>query len=466
MLVTDLPVHHKIITKLESRNFTELTEIQEKSMLPAIQGKDIIASSKTGSGKTLAFLIPAINRLMSQKALSRQDPRALILAPTRELAKQVFIEAKTMCTGLNLACTLVVGGENYNDQVKALRRNPHIIVGTAGRVADHLKDKSVFLNGLELLIFDEADRMLDLGFSEQLNMINEFANHRKRQTMLFSATLDSIELNYMTARLTKAAVRVSVGDSTAHHGDIQQQCFFADNIEHKDALLHHEISNRTYNQAIVFTATREDTDRLTTMLNKDKLEAIALRGDLPQNQRAAIMSEFARGQHSVLVTTDVASRGLDLSKVGLVINFDLPKNADEYIHRIGRTGRAGQKGEAASFVGPRDWKSFIALKAHLQYELECEAHEALPAKFKGIKAPTPKQDTQKNKAGKQDGAEAAVAKKVRRVDTMAGTEIGMAPVKRKPRKVELEPEDDTEFESGVNLDDSVDTDLDNSDKNS
>ena len=127
MLVTDLPVHHKIITKLESRNFTELTEIQEKSMLPAIQGKDIIASSKTGSGKTLAFLIPAINRMMSQKALSRQDPRALILAPTRELAKQVFIEAKTMCAGLNLSCTLVVGGENYNDQVKALRRNPHTV---------------------------------------------------------------------------------------------------------------------------------------------------------------------------------------------------------------------------------------------------------------------------------------------------------------------------------------------------
>ena len=171
LLVTDLPVHHKIIAKLETKNISTLTEIQERTMLPAIQGKDIIASSKTGSGKTFAFLVPAINRLMSQKALSRQDPRALILAPTRELAKQVFIEAKSMCTGLNLTCSLIVGGENYNDQVKTLRRNPHIIVGTAGRVADHLLDKSVYLNGLELLIFDEADRMLDLGFAAQLKMI-------------------------------------------------------------------------------------------------------------------------------------------------------------------------------------------------------------------------------------------------------------------------------------------------------
>eukprot|EP01093_Parvamoeba_rugata_P010229 TRINITY_DN278_c0_g1_i8.p1 TRINITY_DN278_c0_g1~~TRINITY_DN278_c0_g1_i8.p1 ORF type:complete len:417 (+),score=81.94 TRINITY_DN278_c0_g1_i8:2429-3679(+) len=416
-------------------------------MLPALQGKDIIASSKTGSGKTLAFLIPTINRLMSQKALSRQDPRALILAPTRELAKQVFIEAKTMCTGLNLACTLVVGGENYNDQVKALRRNPHIIVGTAGRIADHLKDKSVFLNGLELLIFDEADRMLDLGFSEQLNMINGFADHRKRQTMLFSATLDSIELNHMTAKLTKAAVRVTVGDATAHHGDIQQQCFFADNIEQKDVLLHHEISNRTYNQAIVFTATRDDTDRLTALLNKDNLEAIALRGDLPQNQRAAIMSEFARGQHTVLVTTDVASRGLDLSKVGLVINFDLPKNADEYIHRIGRTGRAGQKGEAVSFVGPRDWKSFTALKTHLQYVLDCEAHNTYPAKFKGVKAAATKQADQSTQGNKPASTDSAVPKKVRRVDTMSGADIGMAPVKRKPRKVEIDQIEDDENEA-------------------
>ena len=434
MLVTDLPVHHKIISKLETKNISTLTEIQERTMLPAIQGKDIIASSKTGSGKTFAFLVPAINRLLSQKALSRQDPRALILAPTRELAKQVFIETKSLCTGLNLTSALIVGGENYNDQVKALRRNPHIIVGTAGRVADHLLDKSMYLNGLELLIFDEADRMLDLGFAAQLKMINDYADHRKRQTMLFSATLDNIELKHMTAQLTKSAVRVAVGDATAQHGDIEQQCFFADSVTQKDAILRFELENRTYNQAIVFTATREDTNRIAQWLNQAHLEAIALRGDLPQNQRAAIMSSFARGQHSILVTTDLASRGLDLSKVGLVVNFDLPKNADEYIHRIGRTGRAGQKGNAFSLIGPRDWKSFEALKNHLQYALECSAHTEFEAEFKGLapKKKVSRNKPQTNNSKAKTKASKAPAKK--RVDTMTGEDIGMVPVKRKPRK--------------------------------
>ena len=434
MLVTDLPVHHKIISKLETKNISTLTEIQERTMLPAIQGKDIIASSKTGSGKTFAFLVPAIHRLMSQKALSRQDPRALILAPTRELAKQVFLETKSLCSGLNLTCSLVVGGENYNDQVKALRRNPHIIVGTAGRVADHLLDKSVYLNGLELLIFDEADRMLDLGFAAQLKMINDYADHRKRQTMLFSATLDNIELKHMTTQLTKSAVRVSVGDATAEHGDIEQRCYFADNVDSKDNILRAELKKRDFNQAIVFTATREDTNRIADLLNEEHLEAIALRGDLPQNQRAAIMSSFARGQQSILVTTDLASRGLDLSKVGLVVNFDLPKNADEYIHRIGRTGRAGQKGEAFSLIGPRDWKSFEGLKNHLQYALECTAHPDIPAEFKGF-APKRKKATQSGKAsGKKRVAKPVKAPVKKRVNTMTGEDIGMVPVKRKPRK--------------------------------
>lgn len=442
MQVTDLPVHHKIISKLETKNISTLTEIQERTMLPAIQGKDIIASSKTGSGKTFAFLVPAVHRLMSQKALSRQDPRALILAPTRELAKQVFLEAKSLCSGLNLTCSLVVGGENYNDQVKALRRNPHIIVGTAGRVADHLLDKSVYLNGLELLIFDEADRMLDLGFAAQLKMINDYADHRKRQTMLFSATLDNIELKHMTTQLTKSAVRVSVGDATAEHGDIEQRCFFADNVDNKDNILRAELKQREYNQAIVFTATREDTDRIAALLNEENLEAIALRGDLPQNQRAAIMSSFARGQHSILVTTDLASRGLDLSKVGLVVNFDLPKNADEYIHRIGRTGRAGQKGEAFSLIGPRDWKSFEGLKNHLQYALECTAHPDIPAEFKGFLPKKHKATQNKKATGKKRVAKPVKGPVKKRVNTMTGEDMGMAPIKRKPRKVDPAVDDD------------------------
>lgn len=436
MLVRDLPVNHKIINKLETKGFETLTEIQQKAMLPAISGKDIIASSQTGSGKTLAFLIPAINRLLTEKALTRKDPRVVILAPTRELAKQVFTEAKNLTTGLNLPCALVVGGENYNNQVKVLRKNPAIVVGTAGRIADHLLDKTFFLNGLELLIFDEADRMLDLGFVAQLNMINQFADHRKRQTMLFSATLDNIELTHLSKSLLKAPVRITVGQSTAAHQDISENLYFADNIDHKDALLQQCIGEHDYNQAIVFTATREDTDRISDMLNKQHLEAIALRGDLPQNQRAQIMSEFSRGQHSILVTTDVASRGLDLLKVGLVINYDMPKQSDEYIHRIGRTGRAGQKGQAVSFVGPRDWLSYEAVKAHLDYPLDCNAHSELPARFYGIKPKPPSPAFDKNassSAKNKDAGHHAGKPAKKRVDTTSGSDAGHKPIMRKKR---------------------------------
>ncbi|GGF56876.1 DEAD/DEAH box helicase [Alteromonas lipolytica] len=438
MLITDLPVHHTLVSRIQDKGFTELTEVQEKTILPALLGKDIIASSKTGSGKTLAFLIPVVHRLLTQKALSRQDPRVLILAPTRELAKQVFGEAKWLCQKKNLATALVVGGDNYNDQAKALRRNPHIIVGTPGRIADHLEDKSFFINGLEMLIFDEADRMLDLGFAKAISLINNKADHRKRQTMLFSATMDHVELNMVLDKLLKAPVRVAIGSATAEHTDITQTLYFAESIEHKDALLCDQLENNTYNQAIVFTATRDDAERISTLLETalPKRSSKPLRGDYAQSKRSLVMNEFARGQFDILVTTDVASRGLDLSKVGLVINYDMPKHPEEYIHRIGRTGRAGNRGAAVSFVGKRDWQSFTALKAQLAYPLEPQQHETLASKFTGIKhKPVKPKKAVKAKKGDADAADKPV-KKTQRVRTMTGDDIGHMPMRKKPRNTD------------------------------
>lgn len=438
MQVSDLPVNHKIVSRLTDKGITELTDVQRETILPALLGKDIIASSKTGSGKTFAFLVPAVERLLTNKALSKQDPRALILAPTRELAKQVFLETKSLIQGLGLQCQLIVGGENYNDQVKALRRNPDILIGTAGRIADHLSDRSFFLNGLELLIFDEADRMFDLGFASQLSHINEAADHRKRQTMLFSATLDNIELNHMCNKLLRAPVRVAIGSSAEQHVDISQSLYFADSVEHKDTLLKACLAATEYNQAVVFTATREDTQRIADALNEANLDAVALRGDFLQNKRAQIMSEFSRGQQSILVTTDVASRGLDLRKVGLVVNYDMPKHAEEYIHRIGRTGRAGDKGVAISFVSKRDWRSFTAVNNHVAYSLNCEQHPDHPANFSGFEAAKPKAGQQRTKNNLDDQAanKNVADKPVKRINTMTGKDVGMRPVKKKRRPVE------------------------------
>ncbi|WP_100641569.1 DEAD/DEAH box helicase [Alteromonas facilis] len=437
MLFSELPLDHRILKALDGKKLTDLTEIQAKVIAPALKGNDIVASSKTGSGKTLAFLIPTVQRLLRNKALSRKDPRVLILAPTRELAKQVFSEAKWLTAGMPVNCQLIVGGENYNDQIKALRKCPHIIVGTAGRIADHLDSRSFFINGLELLIFDEADRMLDLGFKEQLEMINRFADHRKRQTMMFSATIGKISIDTLAEKLLKTPTKIVVGSDTEQHADISQHYVFADSVEHKDQLLAQILKQTPHGQAITFVATREDTERLAQVLNEQGFDAVALHAELAQNQRANIMNAFSRGQHTLLICTDVASRGLDLPRVELVVNFDLPKHPEEYIHRIGRTGRAGRAGQSLSLVGPRDWRSFTLIRALLDYELPQKIIEGFAAAFKGfdIKAPSkPKGAPKKKTARKTTNSESKTSNK--RVKSMLGTEVGDAPLRRKPKPVD------------------------------
>lgn len=435
MQFSDLPLDHRILKTLEVKGFKQSTDIQSQAIPYGLLGKDLIASSKTGSGKTLAFLLPAVNRVLKTRAISRKDPRVLILAPTRELAKQVFMQLKWLITGQPISAALILGGENFNDQVKALRRNPQFVVGTAGRVTDHLVGKSLFLNGLEMLILDEADRMLDLGFSTQLKQINKAADHRKRQTMMFSATLDSAEMHYLTKELLKAPQRISIGHSNEEHLDITQRFILSDHIEHKEALLEALVKQEANQQIIVFTATRADTERLSRKLAELGLFSVGLSAELTQSQRSNTMNQFSRGKQQILVTTDVASRGLDLLNVAMVINFDMPKHADEYVHRIGRTGRAGAKGQAISLVGPKDWQSFKQVKAFLKQDLEFSEIDGLAAKFKGIKE-RENTLTKKAKLARKTNSSSAksyqpVAKK--RIRVNEGTEIGHAPMKRKPK---------------------------------
>ena len=442
MLLTfsDLNLDHRIVTTLTNKHFTEPTPVQANTIPYAMVGKDILCCSKTGSGKTFAFVLPIIHRLMNQKSFAKRDARALILAPTRELAKQVYLEVRSLVSTLPLKAQLVVGGENFNDQVKALRHNPQIIVGTAGRVADHLSGRTVFLNGLEILVYDEADRMLDLGFAQQLLEINQAADHRKRQTMLFSATLDSPSLTHLTDTLLKQPAKIMLDSSFTVHSDITQQWYFADHIEHKHALLKAILKEVEHNQAIVFCATREDTVKLRDLLNEADLDAIALSGDLLQNQRAHVMSSFISGQHSVLVTTDVASRGLDMKKVSLVVNFDLPKLAEEYVHRIGRTGRAGAKGLAIAFVGPRDWTAFTHIQRNVGNDITIESHPLLSAKFSGYQV----SNNKPKNTGVSQNKPMKTVKKVpkKRVDTSQGVDVGHVMIKRKPRN-EINLDDDT-----------------------
>lgn len=432
MLFSELGLDNRIVQALENQKFTETTPIQRQAIPYAAHGRDILGCAKTGSGKTLAFVIPIIARLISQKAMTKRDPRAMILAPTRELAKQVFQVTRDMARALNLKTALIVGGDNYNDQAKVLRKDPHILVGTPGRIADHLSDRSFFLNGLEILVYDEADRMLDLGFNEQLLAIHRQADHRKRQTLLFSATLDDPKLRHLLDSLLNNPQEIMLDASYELHADITQTLFFADHVEHKQDLLKHELETRQYNQAIVFVATKADADRLSSWLQQTKMNCVALHGDLLQNQRANVINAFGNGQHDILVCTDLGARGLDLRKVNLVINFDLPKHVEEFVHRVGRTGRAGEKGTAISFVGPRDWQSYRALSKHITQELPVHAHPALPGEFKG-KDIKKKLSTEQTKTFKKKPTSKAPKTHTKRVDNTSGTDIGHVPIKRKPR---------------------------------
>ncbi len=385
----DLGLDNRLLKNLQHYNFAQATDIQRQAIPVAIAGKDLLASSKTGSGKTLAFVLPMLHKALKTKALSAKDPRGVILAPTRELAKQVFGELKAMLGGLSYTGTLIVGGENFNDQVKALRKYPKFIVATPGRLADHLEHRSLYLEGVETLILDEADRMLDLGFAPELRRINNAAKHRRRQTLMFSATLDHAEVNGLSNEMLTDPKRISIGASAEEHKDIDQSFYLCDHLDHKEAILERLLEEADYKQVIIFTATRNDTERLTEKLNQQQLKAVALSGGLNQTQRNSIMSQFERAVHKILVTTDIASRGLDIANVTHVINFDMPKHTEEYVHRVGRTGRAGNKGTAMSLVGPKDWQSFKNVETYLQQDLTFSELEGLKGKFTGIKPRKP-----------------------------------------------------------------------------
>ena len=437
MIITDLPIDRRLITSLAHLGFTKTTKIQASAIPIALSGKDLLASSKTGSGKTLAFLLPAMQRVLKTRALTKRDPRVLILTPTRELAKQVYSQLRLLVSNTNLKSTLVLGGENFNDQVKKIDKNPHFVVGTPGRIVDHLKKGLLHLNGLELLILDEADRMLDLGFAEQLKAVNEHANHRLRQTLLFSATLEHAKVNEFAKQLLKAPVHITIDDEKQLHSEITQRFYLADNLDQKEKLLFSFIENETINQAIIFTATRKDTERLSAMLLEKGSSSLALHGNLSQHQRNQIMDSFARGKHKILVTTDIASRGLDLLNVSHVFNFDLPKYTEEYIHRIGRTGRAGAMGDAMSIVGPKDWLNFQKIEEYIAQPISFSRIEGINPKFKGLQKMPATVD--KNKAiqkviSKKVANKTPKIKKLMNKTFHEAKDVGFEPMRRKKKK--------------------------------
>lgn len=353
MTFSDLNLHESIIQLLEKEGFVSPTPIQLKAIPKVMAGFDLRASAQTGTGKTAAFLLPAINRLTVPCKTPGRGPRILILVPTRELAMQVAEEAERFSKNQSRVKTVCIyGGAPYPKQNRELSSPHEILVATPGRLIDHLERGRINFGRLEMLILDEADRMLDMGFIEPVEKIAA-ATPKNRQTLLFSATLKGNVLN-LSNRLMNKPMEISVIPDKARHENIEQRLHMVDDMHHKSRLLDHLLSDPAMNQAIIFTATKRFADQLVQILYENGHDAAALHGDMNQRQRTRTITRLRDGEIRVLVATDVAARGIDVLTISHVINFDLPKNAEDYVHRIGRTGRAGGKGIALSFAASKD----------------------------------------------------------------------------------------------------------------
>jgi superfamily II DNA/RNA helicase len=353
MSFSELGLDPLILKSVLAAGYETATPVQAQSIPAALTGADLLVSSNTGSGKTAAFLLPSLQRLLKESTGRGMGPRVLVLTPTRELALQVEKAAMTYGNELRrfrTAC--LVGGSPYGLQLKRLSQPVDVVVATPGRLIDHLERGKIDFSRLEVLVLDEADRMLDMGFVDDIQMIAKRCP-AERQTLLFSATLDGVVGN-LARELTKNAQRIEIAAVAQQDSKIEQRILFADNMDHKTRLLDALLRDADMTQAIVFASTKRSTEEISDMLSESGFASDALHGDMQQGQRNRALQRLREGRTRVLVATDVAARGIDVAGISHVINFDLPRQAEDYVHRIGRTGRAGRTGIAVSFAGMRE----------------------------------------------------------------------------------------------------------------
>ena len=349
MSFANLGLNPIVLKCLETTGYTVPTDVQRQAVPAALEGRDLLVSSHTGSGKTAAFLLPALHKLAEPSQLPGHGPRLLVLCPTRELALQVQKQAMIYGAGLRkLRTVCLVGGAPFGPQFQALKVNPEVMIATPGRLIDHLERGRLDFSRLEVLVLDEADRMLDMGFIEDIEHIVA-RTPKTRQTLLFSATLDGM-VGKIAAEMTHDALRIAVAKREEHKANIDQRILFSDDIGHKHRLLDVLLRDVDLTQALIFTATKRSAEELSEALLEKGYSAAALHGDMPQHKRNRTLQRLRDGQTRLLVATDVAARGIDVAGISHVINFDAPRQAEDYVHRIGRTGRAGRTGVAITLM--------------------------------------------------------------------------------------------------------------------
>jgi len=354
MSFQDFGLMAELLRAIDEQQYTTPTPIQAQAIPAILAGGDVMAAAQTGTGKTAGFTLPLLQRLMVNRSdSSNRKVRALILAPTRELAAQVEQSVVTYGRHLPLKSMTIFGGVGMQPQVNKLRRGVDILVATPGRLMDHMQRGTVKLDGVEMLVLDEADRMLDMGFIHDIKRIIK-TMPRQRQTLLFSATF-SKEIGILAEEMLNQPTRIDVAPRNTAAETVNQTVYPVHQND-KRALLQHLVSTGKWEQVLVFARTKHGADRLAKQLDREGLTATAIHGNKSQGARTRALHEFKSNQVRILVATDIAARGLDIDHLPHVVNFDLPAVAEDYVHRIGRTGRAGRGGEAISLVSPEESK--------------------------------------------------------------------------------------------------------------
>jgi ATP-dependent RNA helicase SrmB len=365
--------------------YSEPTSIQQLVIPAAMEGKDILASAPTGTGKTAAFLLPVCQFLLDYPRRHPGSTRILILTPTRELAQQVYNQALELSRYTDIVCGVITGGINYGTDKDTLEKNLDILVATPGRLFEHIEQESFDCRDIECLILDEADRMLDMGFSSIVNQISAEARWRK-QSMLFSATLEGAGISRFAKDILNDPVELEAASSRKEQGKIHQWLHLADDAKHKYALLKHILTHQV-ESAVVFVKTRDRLNELKQILERDGFTVCWLQGEMPQDKRNLSMAKFRSGEVKILIATDIAARGIDVENISHVINYDMPRTADVYVHRIGRTGRAGNKGTAISLVEAHDIAIVPKIERYTEQPLKRRVIDELRPKNKEAKPP-------------------------------------------------------------------------------
>ena len=418
MSFDNLDLDSSLLRAVAEQGFVRPTTIQQQVIPVAMDGRDILASAPTGTGKTAAFLLPTLQHLLDYPRRRAGSARVLILTPTRELALQITEHAKALAAHTHLVIASIIGGVGHDKQLPALTETTDIIVATPGRLMEYIGAESFDSRAIEILIIDEADRMLDMGFIGEVDRIVGEARWRK-QTMLFSATLEGTGLVKFANEVLTEPAELTAESPRSERRKIQQLMYLADSPEHKFALLCHLLRSEEVKRSILFVKTRERLAELSAQLQASGINCAWIRGEMEQEKRVEAIRRFRNEEVNVLVATDVAARGIDLPDVSHVINVDLPRTADVYVHRIGRTGRAGKRGVAISLVEAHDMPMLGRIERYTEEGLRRRVVDELrpqdtTAKVTGKKKP----DAKKEKRKEQDKRKAAEAEEPRKKDRL------------------------------------------------